>query len=248
MLWAVPAAAQQAGGAAPTITVGASPSTDMSLMIIAVKKGFLEKEGLNAQLQLFDSSPAALQGVVAGRADITNNTEPPQLGARARGGKVVQIMTGYTSGRINGLVVNGEVIKKPQDFVGKAVGVQRGSGANYHLAWFLERNKLPADKVAVKYMDAPDQIPALARGDIQAFFFLLSPLRARKKGDYPITSFVHLSLGTYMEEQDHILLSAQLMTDREVDEVVDSLKKELDEFGKAAKRELKELHEKMLQR
>jgi ABC-type nitrate/sulfonate/bicarbonate transport system substrate-binding protein len=34
----------------------------------------------------------------------------------------------------------------------------------------LERNKLPADKVAVKYMDAPDQIPALARGDIQAFF------------------------------------------------------------------------------
>jgi len=165
MLLAVPAAAQQ-----PTVTVGVSPSTDMSLMIIAVKKGFLEKEGLNAQLQLFDSSPAALQGVVAGRADITNNTEPPQLAARARGGKLVQVMTGYLSGRINGLVVNSDAIKTPQDFVGKALGVQRGSGANYHLAWFLEHNKIAADKVTVKYMDAPDQIPALARGDINAFF------------------------------------------------------------------------------
>ena len=170
MLWAVPAGAQQAGGAAPTVTVGVSPSIDMSLLIIAVKKGFLDKEGLNAQLQLFDSSPAALQGVVAGRADITNNTEPPQLAAEARGGKLVQVMTGYTSGRINGSVVNGEVIKKAQDFVGKVIGVQRGSGANYHLAWFLKRNKIPADKVVVKYMHAPDQIPALARGDIQAFF------------------------------------------------------------------------------
>lgn len=165
MLLALPVAAQQ-----PTVTVGVSPSTDMTLMIVAVNKGFLEKEGLKAQLQMFDSSPAALQGVVAGRADITNNTEPPQLAARARGGKVVQVMTGYLSGQINGLVVNGGSIKTAQDFAGKSVGVQRGSGANYHLAWFLNRNKIPADKVTVRYMDAPDQIAALARNDIQAFF------------------------------------------------------------------------------
>jgi ABC-type nitrate/sulfonate/bicarbonate transport system substrate-binding protein len=170
MLGTIAAEAQQPGGAVPTVTVAVAPSTDMSLMIIAVKKGFLDKEGVAAQLQLFDSAPAALQGVVAGRADVTNNTEPPQLAARARGAKIVQVMTGYLSGKQNGLVVNAAVIKKPVDLIGKAVGVQRGSGANYHLAWFLERNKIPADKVAVKYMDAPDQIAAMARGDIQAFF------------------------------------------------------------------------------
>jgi ABC-type nitrate/sulfonate/bicarbonate transport system substrate-binding protein len=169
MLCSITAAAQTSR-ALPTISVGVSPSTDMSLMIIAVSKGFLAKEGLNAQLQLFDSSPAALQGVVAGRADITNNTEPPQLAARARGGKIVQVMTGYLSGRINGSVVNAQAIRQPQDFVDKAIGVQRGSGANYHLAWFLQHNRIPADRVKVQYMDAPDQIPALARGDIQAFF------------------------------------------------------------------------------
>ena len=137
MLWAVSAAGQPAG--APTVTVGVAPSIDMSLMIIAVNKGFLEKEGVKAQLQLFDSSPAVLQGVVAGRADLTNNTEPPQLAARARGGKIVQVMTGYLSGKQNGLVVNGDAVKKPADFLGKSVGVQRGSGAHYHMAWFLQR-------------------------------------------------------------------------------------------------------------
>ncbi len=170
VLCATPAAAQQPSATNPTVTVAVAPSIDMSLMIIAVKKGFLQKEGLNAQLQLFDSAPAALQGVVADRADITNNTEPPQLAARARGGKIVQVMTGYLSDKQNGLVVDGALIKKPADLIGKAVGVQRGSGANYHLAWFLQHNRIAADKVSIKYMDAPDQIPAMARGDIQAFF------------------------------------------------------------------------------
>jgi ABC-type nitrate/sulfonate/bicarbonate transport system substrate-binding protein len=170
VLCATSAAAQQPSEVNPTVTVAVSPSIDMTLMIIAVKKGFLQKEGLNPQLQLFDSAPAALQGVVAHQADITNNTEPPQLAARARGGKIVQVMTGYSSGKQNGFVVDSDLIKKPDDLIGKAVGVQRGSGANYHLAWFLQHNKIPADKVSIKYMDAPDQIPAMARGDIQGFF------------------------------------------------------------------------------
>ena len=168
MFWAASAAAQPAG--APALTVGVAPSIDNTLMIVAVRRGFLAKEGLNAQLQLFDSSPGALQGVVAGRADVTNNTEPPHLAARARGGKIVQVMTGYLTGKQNALVVNSDSISKPADFVGKAVGVQRGSGAHYHLAWFFQRNKVPADKVSVKFMDVPDQIAALARNDIQAFF------------------------------------------------------------------------------
>ncbi|HXJ78761.1 MAG TPA: ABC transporter substrate-binding protein [Candidatus Methylomirabilis sp.] len=152
------------------VTVAVAPSVDMALLIVAVKKGFLEKQGLRTQLKVFDSSPKAVEALVAGQADITENTEPPHLAARARGAKVVQVMTGYVSGQTNGSVVNGAAIKKPEDFVGKIVGVQRGSGANFHLVWFLEKNKIPADKVTVTFMAAPDQIPALARNDIQAFF------------------------------------------------------------------------------
>ncbi|WP_417277064.1 ABC transporter substrate-binding protein [Castellaniella sp.] len=155
---------------APKITVAVTASTDMTLMIAAVKQGFLKNEGIDARLQLFDSSPAALQGVAAGLADVTNNTEPPQLAARARGAKIVQVMTAYLSGTNNGTVVNRKLIKSNDDFKGKTVAVQRGSGADYNLTRFIEKSGLTSDQITVKYLDAPDQIAALARNDIQAFF------------------------------------------------------------------------------
>ncbi|MCC6533318.1 MAG: ABC transporter substrate-binding protein [Burkholderiales bacterium] len=173
-----------AAGALPSVTVAVAPSPDMALLIVAVRHEFLKNQGLDAKLELFDSSPAALQGVVAGRADITANTEPPQLAARARGGKIVQVMTGYLSGRQNGLVVNGKLIAKPADFAGKAIGVQRGSGGNYHMVWFLERNNVAQDKIEAKYMAAPDQIAALARGDI-AGFFSWEPFLSKAAADVP---------------------------------------------------------------
>jgi ABC-type nitrate/sulfonate/bicarbonate transport system substrate-binding protein len=157
----------QGGG---QVTVAVAPSADMSLFIVAVKKGFLEKQGLRAQMKIFDSSPKAVEALVAQQADVTANTEPPHLAARARGAKVVQVMTAYITGQTNGLVVNGGVIQKPADFAGKTVAVQRGSGSNFHLVWFLERNKIPADKVSITYMAAPDQVAAFARNDVQAFF------------------------------------------------------------------------------
>jgi sulfonate transport system substrate-binding protein len=152
------------------VVVAVAPTPDQALLIVAVKKGFLAKQGLDPQLNVFDSSPKAVQALVAGQADITENTEPPHLAARARGGKVVQVMTGYLTGETNCDVVNGKLIQKHADLAGKTIAVQEGSGANYHLAWFLQRYKIPADKVTIRYMAAPDQIAALARGDVQAIF------------------------------------------------------------------------------
>jgi sulfonate transport system substrate-binding protein len=152
------------------VTLGVAPSADMALFIVAVKKGFLEKQGLRSQLKIFDSSPKAVEALVAQQADVTANTEPPHLAARARGAKVVQVMTAYITGQTNAIVVNKSVIQKAADFAGKTVAVQRGSGSNFHLIWFLEHNKVPVDKVTVSYMAAPDQVAAFARNDVQAFF------------------------------------------------------------------------------
>ncbi len=77
---------------------------------------------------------------------------------------------------------------------------------------------------------------------------MYSPLHARKEGDYPLAPFLHLSVGTHSEEQGHILLSSQLMTDSEIDYVVDEMRQELEEFRKNAKRELKSLLDQMLKR
>lgn len=75
---------------------------------------------------------------------------------------------------------------------------------------------------------------------------MYSPVKGREKGDLPISPFVHIEVGTHSRDDGHILLSAQLMSDAEIDEAVQQLKSELDEFSKAAKRELRQLRDKMI--
>lgn len=75
---------------------------------------------------------------------------------------------------------------------------------------------------------------------------LYSPLRARSTEDYPASPFVHLCLGTYTVHKQRVLLSEQLATNQEIDDFVNRLKAQLDELGRAAKKELRVLGEKML--
>ena len=75
---------------------------------------------------------------------------------------------------------------------------------------------------------------------------IYSPIRDWKKGEYPISPFLHLAVGMHSSEQGNILLSEQLMTGSEIDNVVEEMKRELEEFRKRAKAELHSLREKML--
>jgi len=77
---------------------------------------------------------------------------------------------------------------------------------------------------------------------------IYSPARKWKKGDLPTSPFVYLTLGAHSKDNDNILLSPQLMSDSEIDEVVTQLKAELDDFRKKAKKELKSLREKMIEK
>jgi len=80
------------------------------------------------------------------------------------------VMTGWISGHNAAGVVASNAIARPEDFIGKTVATQRGSGSNYHMVTFLAKHRIPLDKVTIKFMAAPDQLPALARDDIQSFF------------------------------------------------------------------------------
>jgi hypothetical protein len=63
---------------------------------------------------------------------------------------------------------------------------------------------------------------------------------APKKGDMPFTPYLHIHLSEYSSDAEgHILLSAQLMTDKEIDEAVDLLLKQLENVRKRAKSKLK---------
>ena len=75
---------------------------------------------------------------------------------------------------------------------------------------------------------------------------IYSPLASQKKEQYPISPFVHLSIDSRADENGRILLTAQLMTDKEVDEAVDSFIRELEEIRQEAKKRLRSLQSKQL--
>jgi hypothetical protein len=76
---------------------------------------------------------------------------------------------------------------------------------------------------------------------------MYSPFRSRKKGNLKASPFVSLAVGSHsMSSDGQLLLSAQLMTDSEIDYEVDGIIKELEVFRKAAKKELRTLQAKIL--
>ena len=77
-------------------------------------------------------------------------------------------------------------------------------------------------------------------------FAMYSPLQSWKKGELPVAPFVSLAVGTHVESDGQLLLTPQLMADSEIDHEIDGLIKELEEFRKAAKKELRTLQAKML--
>jgi len=57
----------------------------------------------------------------------------------------------------------------------------------------------------------------------------------------PISPLVHVCISNYYQHDGQILLSAQLMTEKEIDEAVDHLREELETFRNKAKQELKKI-------
>lgn len=69
-------------------------------------------------------------------------------------------------------------------------------------------------------------------------------LVAPKDGDYPFTPFIHIVLNSFSTDSDgSVSLSAQLMTDQEIDYRIQSLKDELDRIGHAAKQARRRAHD-----
>ena len=69
--------------------------------------------------------------------------------------------------------------------------------------------------------------------------FLRPLITKSRKGEYPIAPFVYLDVATFQRDGDQaVTIGPQLMSVREVDELVDGVIEELENFRKVAKRAL----------
>jgi ABC-type nitrate/sulfonate/bicarbonate transport system substrate-binding protein len=168
-----PAIAQQRAGRADRVIFGIGLSAPFAPYLALVERGIGTKHGIRAEYRVFESSIGGMEAVVTGNAHVAFGSELSALRPRASGARILGVGRPLISDKDIGIGVN-STIQRPEDFRGKRVGMIRGTAADYLFHLFCQRHGLtegtgPND-IRVLAVQAPEWVPALQRGDIDAFF------------------------------------------------------------------------------
>src|SRR5262249_33229949 len=139
--------------------------------VVAAGRQMFEKYDLEASLQPVDDGNIALDAILTGSSDIGSTTEFGGLARWDKGGKLYVTSYSVTSRKQIGIASRGE-IGKPADLIGRTVGYPRASGGHLYFLNYVEKNKLPVDKINVKKKQAPQMGAGPPRRALEAFFLL----------------------------------------------------------------------------
>lgn len=183
--------------------------------VVAVRKGFLTKYGLEGEIRAFDDGSVALDTLLTGQGDVGGTSELGGLARRARGGKLYVVASGAQSGKIIGLAAKTS-IAGPADLVGKTIGFPKATGGHYFFARYAEKYGIDPGKMTIKNLQAPESLAALSRGDIDAIF-LWEPWLSRITGNVPNTKILAYSGDNDVYHLNvYIYFSQRLVDDKEL--------------------------------
>jgi ABC-type nitrate/sulfonate/bicarbonate transport system substrate-binding protein len=151
------------------LTIAVSSTPHAALLHLAAAKGFFAAEGLDVTVVPVSHGKAAMDLLAQGKADLAAAAEVPFVISVLNGERLAIAATVASVSTEMALVARRDrAIAKPQDLVGKKVGVTMGTSGEYYLWAFLIRHKLRPE--LVKWVDEPPgQIASdLASGAIDA--------------------------------------------------------------------------------
>jgi ABC-type nitrate/sulfonate/bicarbonate transport system substrate-binding protein len=137
-------------------------------MHVAREDKLFEKHGFDATWIRFESGGAMVQAIAAGDIDLAAASEIPGIRPKLLGGKFVMVAQAADSPRFTG-IYSKSTVKGPGDLVGKKVGVTMGTISEWYLALYAEKYGVPYDRIQKVNVAPPEWLPALSRGDIDAF-------------------------------------------------------------------------------
>ncbi len=151
--------------------VAYTATADFASGFVAAESGFFKKRGLDVEFQLIplnSTMPAALQ---SGSIDLAGTTLPVFLQAIDSGLDLIAIAgsgTTLPADQNFGIVVKNDIaINKPEDYVGKRIGVP-GLGAFLHVLfqnWLLEKG-VDIKKVTFVEVSFPQMADVLRAGNV----------------------------------------------------------------------------------
>jgi len=203
------------GGSAPPIVLVTGIDPAYCHYVVAVRKGFFERQGLRAELKSFDDGNVALDSLLTGAGDIGGTSEPGGLARWARGGQLFVVASGAQSEKFF-LLAGKNTIQNPKDLESKTIGVPRGSGAHLFMGKYLKHYSVNLDKITFRYLQAPESVAALSRGDIDALF-LWEPWISRAITATPNTRIIEDSSKSKVYSLNvYIYFSQRLMQNEDV--------------------------------
>lgn len=185
---------------------------------VAKDKKLFEKHGLELNYKPFDDGSVALDAVLTGNADLGAASAAGGLTRWDKGGRLYVVSTLDWSGTLHALVVR-EGIAKPEDLIGKTISFPPYSGGHYFFYKYSLKHNLPLDQIKVKTVAAPETVPAMARGDIDAFF-LWEPWPTKALGLVKGARIMAWGKDEGLNFADYVFFSQSLVNDRERAEAV----------------------------
>jgi aliphatic sulfonates family ABC transporter substrate-binding protein len=151
-----------------SFTIGTSRDLQLGAQIgIAKHKGFFKAEGLDIKVAYFESGAEETSALAAGKLHIGSFGDFPTI-SMVSSNLPVKILTSVAEISGTQQVVARKGINKPEDLKGKKIGLLVGSSSESLFNTTLGHFGVPLESVEILNMRPPEQIAALARGDIDA--------------------------------------------------------------------------------
>lgn len=160
----------QAAAIPEKIVVVGTPIPLVDAIFMAEAQGFFKAEGLNVEITPAASGPAATEAFRTGVGDILIVGDLPAINNWFALKQDVRIMTTLERDSDLYWAVAKKEIQSPKDLVGKKIGTRLGSTGSYFVDIYLKKNGIDRRQVDVLNLETSALVPALDRGDIEAFF------------------------------------------------------------------------------
>ena len=166
-------------------------------MYVAVEKGFYEDQNLNVNLLPFSFEEPTMEAVVEGKATFGVKSASEIIQARAEGLPVRAFAVIYQDSPLCCYALKESGITKPQDFIGKTVGLKPGQ---ITIAYHVMLKKLGIDKNEITEVEIGYGVDELINGttDVSTGFSINEPHQAIEAGhDVNIMLFADYGVDVY---------------------------------------------------
>lgn len=159
------AEAQKAAAVAATLRLDWVPGPHHIGPVLAARRGYYAKEGLDLEVKPGKGSGSTVQLVATG-GDMFGFADAGVMALAVSKGAPVIMVANPTPVGPNGAITVGRQMSSPKDYEGKKIGLVPGESSHAILQAVLKKNNIPESSYRIIAVEAATKVPALLSGKV----------------------------------------------------------------------------------